>query len=223
MRDYIRNEEYFNKFIEEDSNRVTNLSKKLNDNEVRPERIMPVRQGIFRIKLGVIIAKYSRGDDLTSLKDDFIEIYKEWVNDFLSPHAYNENLRMISLAVLFGVGSEMRELVSQKLKENHVNDWLIHFLLGESQTELELMFQDRFHTLKELNKSSEQAILLKRYLDKEWYNKDCDCYEAHKSKQNIYYGYWSFEAGAIAKILNLDDSSLKDVPYYPYDLVHYKK
>lgn len=184
---------------------------------------MPVRQGIFRIKLGVIIDKYSRGDDLTSLKDDFIEIYKEWVNDFLSPHAYNENLRMISLAVLFGVESEMRELVLQKLKENHVNDWLIHFLLRESQTELELMFQDRFHTLKELNKSSEQAILLKRYLGKEWYNKDYDCYEAHKSKQNIYYGYWSFEAGAIAKILNLDDSSLKDVPYYPYDLVHYKK
>jgi hypothetical protein len=28
---------------------------------------------------------------------------------------------------------------------------------------------------------------------------------------------------AIAKILNLDDSSLKDVAYYPYDLVHYKK
>ena len=26
-----------------------------------------------------------------------------------------------------------------------------------------------------------------------------------------------------AKILNLDDSSLKDVAYYPYDLVHYKK
>ena len=28
---------------------------------------------------------------------------------------------------------------------------------------------------------------------------------------------------AIAKILNLDDSNLKDVPYYPYDLVHYKR
>lgn len=58
---------------------------------------------------------------------------------------------------------------------------------------------------------------------KDWYNEDCGCYETHKSKQNIYYGYWSFEAGAIAKILNLDDSRLKDVPYYPYDLVHYKK
>lgn len=223
MRDCIRNEEYFNSFIKDDSDRVTNLLKKISDNEVRPERIMPVRQGIFRIKLGVIIAKYSRGDDLTSLKEDFTEIYKEWVNDFLSPHAYNENLRMISLSVLFGVESEMRELVLQKLKENHVNDWLIHFLLGESQAELDLMFQDRFRTLKELHGLSEQAMLLKRYLEKEWYNKDCDCYETHKSKQNIYYGYWSFEAGAIAKILNLDDSSLKDVAYYPYDLVHYKE
>ena len=45
----------------------------------------------------------------------------------------------------------------------------------------------------------------------------------HKAKEKLYYGYWSFEAGAIAKILNLDDSNLKNVPYYPYDLVHYKK
>ena len=65
--------------------------------------------------------------------------------------------------------------------------------------------------------------LLKKYLTSEWYNGDCGSYEAHKSKHNIYYGYWSFEAGAIAKILNLDDTSLKNVPYYPYDLVHYKK
>jgi hypothetical protein len=53
--------------------------------------------------------------------------------------------------------------------------------------------------------------------------KICAWYDSHKSSKNDYYGYWSFEAGAIAKILNLDDSSLKDVAYYPYDLVHYKK
>ncbi len=48
-------------------------------------------------------------------------------------------------------------------------------------------------------------------------------YDIHKTKEKLYYGYWSFETGAIAKILNLDDSSLKDVSYYPYDLVHYKE
>ena len=45
----------------------------------------------------------------------------------------------------------------------------------------------------------------------------------HQGIDGIYYGYWSFEAGAIAKKLHLDDTSLKNVPYYPYDLVHYKK
>ena len=70
---------------------------------------------------------------------------------------------------------------------------------------------------------TDKPRLLEKYLEANWYNEKCDCYEAHKSSQNIYYGYWSFEAGAIAKILNLDDSDLKDVPYYPYDLVHYKR
>ena len=57
----------------------------------------------------------------------------------------------------------------------------------------------------------------------EWYNKDCEVYESHKSVQSLYYGYWSFEAGAVAKILRLNDSKLKGVPYYPYDLVHYRE
>ena len=59
---------------------------------------------------------------------------------------------------------------------------------------------------------------------KYWYvgHKNMGWYDIHKAKEKLYYGYWSFEAGAIAKILNLDDSNLKDVQYYPYDLVHYK-
>ena len=47
-------------------------------------------------------------------------------------------------------------------------------------------------------------------------------FDNHKNQQKLYYGYWSFESGAIAKILQLDDSSLKDAPYYPYDMVHYQ-
>ncbi|MEH7450841.1 PoNe immunity protein domain-containing protein, partial [Bacillus toyonensis] len=45
-------------------------------------------------------------------------------------------------------------------------------------------------------------------------------YDAHENKHDIYSGYWSFESGAIAKILKLDDSTLKDSSYYPYDMVH---
>ncbi|TKI19923.1 DUF1911 domain-containing protein, partial [Bacillus cereus] len=31
-----------------------------------------------------------------------------------------------------------------------------------------------------------------------------------------------FETAALAKILELDDTSLKDNNHYPYDLAHYK-
>ena len=78
---------------------------------------------------------------------------------------------------------------------------------------------DIFQIMKELVKERDKSDLLAKYLKADWYNKEYECYEAHKSSQNIYYGYWSFEAGAIAKILNLDDSNLKNMPYYPYDLV----
>ena len=37
------------------------------------------------------------------------------------------------------------------------------------------------------------------------------------------FGYWSFESGALVKILGLDDSSLKEVQYYPYDMVHWNE
>ena len=75
------------------------------------------------------------------------------------------------------------------------------------------------------NEESEDCRLLKEYLQEKWYDihKECAWYDSHKSSKNIYCGYWSFEAGAIAKILKLDDNSLGNVSYYPYELVHYKE
>ena len=36
-----------------------------------------------------------------------------------------------------------------------------------------------------------------------------------------YYGYWCFEAGAIAKRLGFIDNDLQNEQYYPYDMVHF--
>ena len=83
------------------------------------------------------------------------------------------------------------------------------------------IFYHRFYTLKDVVEKTDKINFLVKYLMEEWYNKDCEVYESHKSVQSLYYGYWSFEAGAVAKILRLNDSKLKGVPYYPYDLVHY--
>ena len=60
MRDKLKDKQYFAEFIAEDSNRILNLSKKIEMGEVKDTRIIPVKQGILRLKLGIIIASAVR-------------------------------------------------------------------------------------------------------------------------------------------------------------------
>jgi len=55
---------------------------------------------------------------------------------------------------------------------------------------------------------------LQQYIEKEWIkgHNDLDFKNAHKEPG--YVGLWSFEAAALAKILGLDDSALKDNNHY---------
>ena len=41
----------------------------------------------------------------------------------------------------------------------------------------------------------------------------------HKANIDNYCGYWSFESGAICKIMGLTPEDFKDMDYFPYDLV----
>lgn len=227
MRDSLKNVEYFDQFIHEDLERVKKFSAKLENGEVKEERILPVKSKVHDLKLGIIIAKYSKGDKLTELEKEYFELVSEW-EEVWEPEYYNKNLKMISLGVLFGADTGFAKKVKMMLEKSEINDWLLCYLLDSLDDEQkergkELLFPKSFSNLQSVVFKEGKIQILKEYLSNDWYNEDCGCYEAHKSKQNIYYGYWSFEAGAVAKILNIDDSSLKDVPYYPYDLVHYKK
>lgn len=225
MRDTLKGKEYFEEFILEDLERVNWFSKQLRRRKVRRERIFPVKAKIHDLKLGVMIAKYSKGDSLEMLEKEYLQLIKKWGEVFEKEY-YNKNLKMISLAVLFEVDHSIIENIKLMLKKENVNDWLFNFLLNtvdnkNIEDETELLFPESYSLLKEVVYEENREELLKKYLLEEWYNEDCGCYEAHKSKENIYYGYWSFEAGAIAKILKLNDDDLKNIQYYPYDLVHY--
>jgi len=70
-----------------------------------------------------------------------------------------------------------------------------------------------------------QRDLVEVFIKKDWYprHKDFSFYDNHKSKTNVYYGYWSFETAAICKILEIDVSKIIDFKYFPKDLYLYKK
>lgn len=222
MRDKLKNITYFDRFIAEDTERVERFQKKLNTNEVRAERILAVKTKIHDLKLGLLIAKYSRGDDVAILKREYLSLLEGWKEVFCKDY-YNKSLKMISLAVLFCLEDKQHEIIDEIASNYHGSDWLIDFLVNPQLTSEHepLMFVQSFARLKDIVYKGSKVELLKLYLDHDWYCEDCGCYEAHNSSQNIYYGYWSFEAGAISKILKLDDALLKDVSYYPYDLVHF--
>ncbi len=226
MRDNLKSLEYFNYFINEEEQRVCKFSEKLESGEVKESRIFPVKSKIHDIKLGILIARYSKGDEMCLLEEEYLSLLDEW-EAVWEPGYYNKNLKMVSLAVLFGISKEYALKIKKMLEKSNVSDWLLSYMLdsmgkiGTDQNK-KLLFETDFSTLKKVVCQENKVELLKKYLEKEWYNKDCGCFEAHKSNQNIYYGYWSFEAGAIAKILHIDDSKIKDMLYYPYDLVHYK-
>ena len=81
-------------------------------------------------------------------------------------------------------------------------------------------------TIREKDKAEKLAIL-NAYL-KDWYREmvgmsDLE-YQSHLDpEQNGYCGYWAFEAAAIAYLDDLDDTELRQSPYYPKDIVDWAR
>jgi len=63
-----------------------------------------------------------------------------------------------------------------------------------------------------------------RFLDK-WYPsmKACYWHGRHTRVPQNFFGYWAFEAGLVTYLWDIDDSSYRDMPFYPKDLVDYAR
>ncbi len=83
--------------------------------------------------------------------------------------------------------------------------------------------------IKVFNASPEKRpALMLQYLE-DWYeaSRREPYYDQHPQpdiRSGVsYYGYWSWEAAAVTVISRIDDSSYRDKPYYPKDLVDYAR
>ena len=149
-----------------------------------------------------------------------------WIPDY----GFEGLVNAISLAVLLGTNTNELERLKTLLNEHNIKDCIIDNMMyyldpkWEVST-IEVKFPKVYEILGEIvtcNNLDKRKELLKQYLD-EWYSRNdfTAWHDSHKSKQASYNGYWSFEAGAIAKVLKIDDRDLKEQQYYPYDLVHF--
>jgi hypothetical protein len=199
------------------------------------EVIQNVYDDILQYQYDNFLAKYSVGVDVIELKKEINSVLSSMEKSWQKSNGYVQMVWMLSIGIMLEIGDgEFSGLVKLVEKDNP-NDFLVDFLIryrvsswqGESEG---FMFKRPYQATREIVRltktgSSNMNSLerLKKYLSKEWYrgHSDAGWYNAHKSKWNIHTGYWSFESGALVKILGLDDSSLKGMPYYPYDMVHW--
>lgn len=228
MRDKLKDGTYFEEYIAEEEARLRKYIAKLESGTLREDRILPVRMGANGLRMGILLAKYSMGVDVSELKTDFEIMFKEWVQ-LWKPDSYIGTLWMISLSVLFELEESQMRRIKELLVNAEIDDWLYDFLLDIDRTEKNddtpLRFPQVYGELKVMAQSDgDRTVLLQEYM-KGWYerHKSCGWHDSHKEKQKLYYGYWSLEAGAMAKTLGIPDESLKETPFYPYDLVHWSE
>ncbi|MFT4094075.1 MAG: DUF1911 domain-containing protein [Niabella sp.] len=186
------------------------------------------------IRLKKIECIYSLGGSINEL----LPILEEVLDNFfkINTESYKDNslcLKCLSLCILLNTNATYKdqfETFLEKWEANDVEDSfkpvaIIYSLLSMSVTDkivergyypYKLLFD-----ITQLPKNDVEENI-KEYLDK-WYDlhKEDPWYNTHLRDKG-YSGYWAWEVGAVVKRMGLDDSSFKDNPYYPYDMVHWQ-
>ena len=138
--------------------------------------------------------------------------------------------RLLSLGICLGWKELIPRLVPLIDYNNPVRDGLIERLLQcyiPSRGALPANCTRHLPYSKTINifssANEDRAALLAEYLS-EWYQASSKepYFESHK-KGLSFYGYWAWEAAAIAVVLGIDDTDLNETPFYPDDLVVYAR
>ena len=134
----------------------------------------------------------------------------------------------LSIGILLEVDETTFDKLVDLVRKDDPEDYLIDYLIQSRHPEWTIRINYNFprpygFTRKIIEEeNAEQALkLLKEYVTKKWYSghRDTGWYDLHKENIDNYYGYWSFESGALCKLKDLDYKELEGVPYFPYDLV----
>ncbi|MCB9555568.1 MAG: DUF1911 domain-containing protein [Deltaproteobacteria bacterium] len=199
-----------------------------------PTRLRDQYFDLLTDQISLLKAKYSSGLDPVSLVQDVESSIAMMEQCWEAESGYVQMVWILSIGIMLEMDDRCFERLSKLVAGSHLNDFLVDFLLRHrlssySKHSPEFAHENPYRATGEViaaaQTDKEGAVRrLAKYLTQEWYrgHSDAGWHGSHKSRPNVHSGYWSFESGALAKILALDDSSLQDQQYYPYDMVHWK-
>ena len=226
MRDTIKDSEYFKYYLDKQKTRLTFYKNKLPEIDTSKEKVMrSMKNAIFTINFEILVARYSKGDDLKSIRAEYIKsipAFKEALSDIIDMNT----LQFIALAVLLNVNLfEDKEFLSL-LDKFGVSHGIIDIFMNKGDSIDISSYKDikqfRPWVAELYQKPYERETIISKQLSN-WYKSQRSSYfyGYDKEKEPLYFGYWALEVAALVKVLNIPDDSFKDKKYYPYDLVHF--
>lgn len=186
-----------------------------------PEQITP--------RLDALVAAYEKERELSIISYGSDEVF----SGFGENDDYEQFLQTLSLCILLGRGELIPHLTAIFDRDNKGQDALYEFFASfydSNRIKTDALFFKRpFAGLLKVIRAAtpkEASKLLDKYC-KDWYPafKKAPWHDSHLSivdDNGSYSGYWAFEAGAVAFLLNIDDSQI-DHMVYPKDLVAYAR
>lgn len=189
----------------------------------------------FMYQYQMLISKYSMGMPVSYLFEDYKQCIFLMEKGWHGESGYVQMIWMLSIGIMLEIDHESFKKLTALVERDDLKDYLVDFLIKHRTPSWRDLTKDflhpspykEIHNVVTLSTTDKHAAVdfLKKYLQKKWYSghKGSGWYDDHKSKWGVHFGYWSFESGALVKILSLDDSGLKGQQYYPYDMVHWKE
>lgn len=219
--------------------------------DTEPEGRGSMRWHISRERFDYVILLYSGGEKVESLIPAVnlaIDAFEEHIDgehavmdefDLAIQDSYVQALWFLSLAKLLGLGPEQIERIANFYAADETNDGadelfeLILAKLGRKSFDAEgLIHEDPYQLLLDCIKAEpEQRPALMTQFLKRWFKgqKECDWWGSHIPRKGTtildtgFFGYWAFEAALVTYLWDIDDSSYRDLPHYPKDLIDFAR
>ncbi len=252
LRDKLNTEERYNEiisiykgFVDDEFEDIRNLQANerigvlLYPPTPNNEVIIGCYDNMFLYQKAVMFASYSIGKEINDVRKEYILLVDtlSWAKGNCHNGKYVEIIWLLSIGIMLNIEDEHFNKLLHLVEQYNPNDYLIDFLINYRFPSWErkatkffwnrpYSFLEQIIVSAQSGKTLQAKEKLLEYLKKKWYkgHNDKAWYNNHTgdSSNNPHDGYWSFESGALVKILGLDDSDWQDLPYYPYDMVHYK-
>lgn len=244
MRDKLGNEEdiniinnFYKKRIEKVILQINDLYKNQkednhDDFEEKNKIIYNFKNELIKDYYCIICSSYSMGEKLSEID----EYYKSVINFFeeigTNFRLYTEFIQLFILGLILEMPKDRMQKIVDIADKNEYDDILFDFYaksyglkrkFNSTKMIREVPYKGILEIAKLTQSDKEKAEKkLSEYILKKWIKGYSDENWSSAHNRFGYVGLWSFDAGLVAKIFSLDDSSLKDNNHYPYELVHYK-